>query len=482
MQSRWKIMSMRSLLLTLAATIVACVTIQINILATMSDRDDDSEDVVFQNSGFRRILERSVVASSSGAVTSSSSDVTDAGGTTKRTPSSELDVKTDGSSSTRGSSRRHGSLRYHYYKGWVASDQEDWTCDAQNEPDLLPEGDITRRAFHAVIIGAMKGGTQALMKAILSHKRMMNAGMLHGELHLLNNKGMMKNLREFKHPPDGSSVIRRRHLREGFEWLLRARDFDSEDDIAADVNADKLGIHSAPVYLFSGRSVPARLMCVAPWSRAIAILRNPIDRAFSHYNYVHKYIELHGETLFNGTRFEDFIYGDIWLLRKTGVLRDWQSEADFESFSGSAEEFRAWEMYLKHWELTGRPPGIWGPVGRGLYAIQIEIWVDETNKINRTDNLLILESEDFRGDGVGIYHRVAQYLGLERQKASRHVVGREHHRTVYVHDGMSEEIYTSLYELFRPYNKRLYKLLGKLGEDDWDGVWDKPRDVRREEG
>ena len=469
----WKMTRMRSLLvvaLTLVATIVTCLMIRINILAmmTMEQRNKNDDPVAFVgiNDGFLRTLERSVVASPSGAMAATStSDSTDADETT-----SNIDgKKTDASSSWGGFKKRR--RRY--------KSVEQWTCDTQDEPDLLPEGDVTRRGLHAVIIGTQKGGTQALLKAILTHERMMNAGREHGELHLLNTKGMMKNLRDFRYPPDrGSGIIRRRHLREGFEWLLKDRDFDTRYDISADFNARKLGIHSAPVYLFSGRSVPARLMCVAPWSRVIAILRNPIDRAFSHYNFVHDYIVKHGNALFNGTRFEDVVYGDIAALRKTGVLRDWESDADFESFSGSEEESRAWEKYLEYWVRTGRNPGIWGPVGRGLYAIQLGIWIDEMNKINTTDNLLVLESGDFKEDGVNIYHRVAQFLGIGRRSASR-IVGKKHHETEYVHDGMSEEIYTTLYELFRPYNKRLYKLLGKLGEDDWDGVWDKPSDVGR---
>ncbi len=314
-----------------------------------------------------------------------------------------------------------------------------------------------------MIIGAMKGGTQALMETILSHGTMLPSGKDHGELHFFSTRGMMKNLIGFRWKPDRHDrVIRRRYLREAFEWVLRGREFHPKYDLAADANVDKLGVHSAPVYLFSGRGTAARLLCVAPWSKVIAILRNPIDRAFSHYNFVHDHGALHGATL------EEYIRKDVRLLEETGVLRDWAS-TDFESFSGSAEEFEAWETYLQRWNRLG-PPGIVGPVGRGFYAIQVEIWIDEMNKINKTtDDLLVLRSEDLRNNGVDVYHRVARFLGLERRSAKRHVVESEHHVTKYVQDGMPVEVYRSLFELYRPYNKRLYKL---LGEDDWGGVWD----------
>ena len=443
--------SRRSVLLTAAATAVVCLTVRINILAM---RRGDAGDVV-DHGGFRRTLERSVVASSERRRGIANEDETESNDDLDATESND-EEETERGSSTRETQR-------HDPEDGIPADQGEWTCDAQDAPDFLPERDFARRALHAVIIGTMKGGTQALMETILSHRTMLPSGKGHGELHFFSTRGMMKNLMEFRRKPDRHDrVIRRQYLREAFEWVLRDREFHPKYDLAAEANGDKLGVHSAPVYLFSGRGTAARLLCVAPWSKVIAILRNPIERAFSHYNFVHDHGALHGATL------EEFIYKDILLLKKTGVLRDWAS-TDFESFSGSGEEFVAWEAYLRRWDRLG-PPGISGPVGRGLYAIQIEIWIDEMNKINKTtDDLLVLRSEDLRNNGVGVYHRVERFLGLARRSAKRHVVDSEHHVTDYVHDGMPEEMYRSLYELYRPYNKRLYKL---LGQDDWGGVWD----------
>ena len=468
--------SRRSVLLTAAATAVVCLTVRINILAMRSGGDGAAGDVV-RDGGFRRTLERSVVRSSKKRRPSSGildeDEDTESNNDLDAATESNDEEETEIRSSTRERSQRPNPPPNDEYG--IPADQGEWTCDTQDAPDFLPERDFTRRALHAVIIGAMKGGTQALMETILSHRKMLPAGKGHGELHFFSTRGMMKNLMEFRHKPDRHDrVIRRQYLREGFEWVLRDREFHPKYDLASDANGDKLGVHSAPIYLFSGRGTAARLLCAAPWSKVIAILRNPIDRAFSHYNFVHDHDALHGDTL------EEFIHKDIRLLEKTGVLRDWASTEDFESFSGSDEEFEAWETYLRRWDRLG-PPGISGPVGRGLYAIQIEIWIDEMNKINKTtdDDLLVLRSEDLRNNGVGVYHRVARFLGLDRRSAKRHVVESEHHVTDYVHDGMPEEMYRSLHELYRPYNKRLYNLLGK---DNWGGVWDewtyvKPRAV-----
>ncbi|KAL7537987.1 hypothetical protein ACHAXR_011164 [Thalassiosira sp. AJA248-18] len=342
----------------------------------------------------------------------------------------------------------------------------EFICDAQNSDDFLPDGDIIKRALHSVIIGAMKGGTQALHKILTSgHPRILTSGKGHGELHFFNNRGLMRNL------PEGSSArksafsrtIPRQDIRDGFEYILKDREAlnsrrNGTFDITNDQNINKVGIHSAPIYLFSGRSVPARLLCVAPWVKILAILRNPIERAFSQYNFI--------RTWRDGVRpsFETFILEDIALLKMTGVIRDWNHN-NFESFSGSDEEFQSWEHYIRRAQNKG-------PVGRGLYSIQLEMWIEEFNKMNKSvvNDMLVLQSEETKDNPKDAYEKAVQFLGLKPPRKTRHsVIEKDHHKTTYTHDGISNETYNRLYELFAPYNKRLYRL---LGEDVWGGVWD----------
>lgn len=209
--------------------------------------------------------------------------------------------------------------------------------------------------------------------------------------------------------------------------------------------------------------MPARMLCVAPWIHVIAILRNPINRALSHYNFLNTW---NHSRKYKGERpsFEKYIQDDIVLLRKAGVLQNWK-QTNFESFSGSTEEFLAWERYITHAKMAG-------PVGRGLYAIQLEIWMDEFKKINKSieNDLLVLQSEDTKINPKDAHDRSLQFLGLAPpRKVKRHVLHKVHHQTKYTHPGISDKTYNLLYNLYKPYNKRLYRL---LGEDTWGGVWD----------
>jgi hypothetical protein len=233
-------------------------------------------------------------------------------------------------------------------------------------------------------------------------------------------------------------------------------------DITSPKNRNKFGFHSSPLYLFSGRKVPARMLCTAPWIKVIAILRNPIDRLYSHYHFIHPEKTQTEDT----PSFEEFVNEDIALLTRQGVLKDWNT-TNFESYSSSAAECAAWERYVSIAKGGG-------PVGRGLYAIQLEVWMDEFRKYNKSisDDLLILQSESSKLYPQDSYHQAVQFFGLEPRttRKHKHVLGKNHHATDYSgSDGLSEEMYRRLYDLYRPYNERLYDLLGR---EEWSGVWD----------
>lgn len=128
---------------------------------------------------------------------------------------------------------------------------EGYVCDAQNSPDFLPDGDVTKRALHAVIIGAQKGGTQALHKILVSDNRILTSGKGHGELHFFNNIGLKRNL------PDGNPAkstvydrrIPRQDIRDGFEYILKDRTAmnsrrNGTYDITNERNANKYGVSS----------------------------------------------------------------------------------------------------------------------------------------------------------------------------------------------------------------------------------------------
>ena len=334
-----------------------------------------------------------------------------------------------------------------------------FVCNEEGAPDVLPSDDLVRRSLHGVIIGTQKGGTQALHNILLTHPEILTSSTGHGELHFFNfNRMYQKMVRSRGH------VIPRQQLKTRNN-TKRLRKNRGKNDITNPNNKRMVSIHSAPIYMFQGRKVPARMLCTAPWIKVIAILRNPIDRAYSHYHFVYPEKRKTEKT----PSFHQFIMDDISLLKRMGVLRNnWNNTTtEFDKYSRSSAEYTAWEQYV-----TIAKGG--GPVGRGLYSIQLEIWMDEFKKYNKSieDDMLILQSESSKEYPQDSYHQTVQFLGLEPRtvQKNKHVLGKNHHATDYSgSDGMTESMYNMLYDLYAPYNRRLYNLLGKK---EWDGVWD----------
>ena len=145
---------------------------------------------------------------------------------------------------------------------------------------------------------------------------------------------------------------------------------------------------------------------------------------------------------------DTWINDDLRLLNEAGV---WNA-------STPEEEFEAWKTYQ-------RRPNSHMIVGRGLYVIQLEHWFAAMDRIGKSrDEFFILQTERFRNDRQGEYNRLLEFLNLSPHRLVN--ITDEHITTT--HDqsvDMPEHIRSRLQELYRPYNERLYRLLG------WENCW-----------
>lgn len=176
---------------------------------------------------------------------------------------------------------------------------------------------------------------------------------------------------------------------------------------------------ASPGYLFHP-DAPQRVASLLPNARLVALLRNPVDRALSHYHHT---VALGREPL----SFEDALEREAERMRgELGRMRD------PEYFS------HAW------WNFTY--------VGRGEYALQLERWLD----VFPREQLLVLASEELLGEPVTTYARVLEFLG-----APPHAL--ESYPRVFERDypDMAPDTRRRLVDRFAEPNRRLYALLGR---------------------
>jgi sulfotransferase family protein len=177
---------------------------------------------------------------------------------------------------------------------------------------------------------------------------------------------------------------------------------------------------AGPTYLFHPLAAQ-RVQALLPAARLIAVLRNPVDRAFSHYQHE---VALGREPL----SFEDAL------------------DQEGERMLGEIERIISDPTYFSHawWNYTY--------VARGRYAEQVERWYEAFPR----EQLHLLFSEDLLEEPAETYARVLDFLGVEPHelRSFPRIYSREY-------DEMSPATRKRLEAEFAEPNKQLSELLGR---------------------
>jgi Sulfotransferase domain len=182
---------------------------------------------------------------------------------------------------------------------------------------------------------------------------------------------------------------------------------------------------SSPDYLFCPHAA-RRAATILPDARFVIMLRDPVDRAYSHYWHS---VRMGFETL----SFEEALIAEP--ERLAGELQRMLQDDGYVS--------HAWYRYSY--------------LMRGAYAEQVEAWLERF----RRDQFLFIRSEDFFADPQATYTEVLGFLGLPEWRPDRFEALNK-----MTMDSMRPETRARLVAHFRPHNQRLRGLLGSAF--DWE--------------
>jgi hypothetical protein len=177
---------------------------------------------------------------------------------------------------------------------------------------------------------------------------------------------------------------------------------------------------ASPGYLFHPLA-PQRVRETVPEARLVALVRDPVERALSHY---HHEVALGREPL----AFEDAL------------------AAEEERTRGEQERMVRDPSYFSHawWDYTY--------VARGRYAEQFERWFD----VFPREQLLVVASDELAADTPSTYRRVLEFLGAAPYDLDEYP--RVYEQS---YDAIRPETRRRLAETFAEPNRRLYELLGR---------------------
>jgi hypothetical protein len=250
-----------------------------------------------------------------------------------------------------------------------------------------------RRLPDFLIIGTHRGGTTSLYESLVRHPEVLPA--FRKEVHFFDN-----------------------NFHRGLRW------YRAHFPLTRDRGA--LTGEATPYYLVHP-AVPARATAMLPRVRLIALVRNPVDRAYSHY----------------------------WRSRHRGH----ETLTFEEAIEREPERLRAEPERLAREPRYKSLANLWHSYcARGLYAEQLECWLRHVPR----QQLLVLQSEQLFSDPEGTIGQALTFLGLEPDPAVRLA-----RRNVGDYEAaIDPRTRARLAEWFRPHNERLFSLLGTRYE--WD--------------
>jgi len=182
---------------------------------------------------------------------------------------------------------------------------------------------------------------------------------------------------------------------------------------------------ATPYYIFHPHA-PKRVSKILPRVKLIALLRNPVDRAYSHY---HLEVRNGAETL----SFEDALEREAKM-----VSRERERITQDENYQSLAHQ--------RHSYLS-----------RGIYVDQLEVW----ESLFPREQILVLRSEDFDADPATTLRSVLKFLNLPSWEPQEYG---KYHQARY--PKMDPATRRRLVSYFEPHNQSLYEFLGVNFE--WD--------------
>jgi hypothetical protein len=243
-----------------------------------------------------------------------------------------------------------------------------------------------RKMPHFIIIGTQKGGTSSLFFYLNQHPSIKMSTPKEVHYYDINYK-------------------------KGLNWYKSHFPFIWDKRITGE---------ASPYYIFHP-FVPERLKKENPEAKIILLLRDPAERAFSHYKMNKK----------NGTETLSFSQA---------------LEQETERLEGDLKKFENNEFY------NAKSHRLYSYKTRGLYDYQLQNWL----KYFPLNQIMIIKSEDFFSNTEKVVKEVLRFLGLQETAEINYI-----NKNKGVPGEFDEEIRTKLKNFYAPHIEMLSELAGK---------------------
>jgi hypothetical protein len=308
-----------------------------------------------------------------------------------------------------------------------------------------------------IIVGTQKGGTSTLHGLLSSHPGIEASTRF--EPHFFDRDKLMREYRSDL-TPDRICTLRQHYAETVFPT-------DSLEEFP------RLSFEKSPAYMVVP-GVPTFIHKVVPWAKIIVTLRNPVDRAFSHFR-----MKREREQEFR--QLEEVLGDELSHLRLYPYFPV-PDNAPFEipvvnntnNAAGEAATTANVNLNNAGSNASGtvpRPrPKLQGILYRGCYHHQLRNWM---RHYTLGENLLVINYERLDRDPESVLKEILDFVGAPEYEFTDQAFNKSYspsqHWSGRYTESMSNTTRQYLEDFYRPMND---KLAGMLGEE-WRGIWDK---------
>ena len=330
------------------------------------------------------------------------------------------------------------------------------------------------RAPYVLVLGAKKAGTTSLFEHILQHPRIDRGR--RKELYFFSNVG---NDFGSKHINPHTLKVNVRTARAQYYNAtgIRPQEYFPEPLVKNDTSNKLLYMEATPDYL-NWHNMSQRIMCVVPWVKLIVVLRDPVTRSYSDYEFQFRTVNQirknkHGQPPLPRIPFETKIQKDLNDLKRLGMF-DMFNNATLASSTDPRIDMMDDEV-MKVWKQYHTI----GLLGRSIYEPQLRVWFETLRQLGRTpkDWLYIVRTEDMASNLDETMRGVHSFLELPHIPLTKE----EHRIKSEYASKLNVTTERTLRTLFYPHTQRLYDLLIREGYgDDWKDYWEKRLEEKEE--
>lgn len=250
-----------------------------------------------------------------------------------------------------------------------------------------------------LVIGGQKCGTTSLYQYLVTHPHIISA--MKKQMHFFDN-----------------------HYEKGITWYRAHFPSSLYKQYFKHVHKeDFITGEATPYYIFHPLAA-RRAAKFLPNAKFVLVIRNPVDRAYSHY---HHEIRKGTETL----SFEEALAKEP------------------ERLAGEKEKMLASDSYYSFNYQR------YSYLSRGLYAEQLSEWFNYFPK----EQFFVVKSEDMYRNTTDIVKQIFKFLNLPEFPEFK--IEKDQYYNVGKYEKMDSKMKEKLVEYFKPHNEKLYKLLDR---------------------